>query len=91
MTFDTSHSVLGIAGIVEIDLDVRLVIWNSLAGLGPIGVPAFMPELAESIRVERVLCPDVVFDQLPVVQELTSERKLARAPEPGPYGGDRFR
>lgn len=70
----------GIVGIVEIDLDVRSVVRDALARLGPVGVPVFMPQLPQSIRVERVLCADVALDQLLVVQKLASERKLAGDP-----------
>jgi hypothetical protein len=66
--FDAPQPVHGIAGIVEMDLDIRPVVRNPLAGLGPVGIPAFVPQLPQSIRVERVLGADIAFDQLPVVQ-----------------------
>ena len=86
MAFSVPQLMPGIAGIVEIDLHVRLMIRDSLAGLGPVGVPGFMPQLSQAIRVVGILCSDVALDQLTVVQNLASERKLAARTQPRLHG-----
>ncbi len=45
MPLDALQTVLGIAGIVEIDLDIRSVIRDPFSGLGPVGAPVLMPQL----------------------------------------------
>ncbi|HET9260433.1 MAG TPA: hypothetical protein VFP42_09945 [Acidimicrobiia bacterium] len=63
MPFDALDRVAGISGIVEMDRDVRYMIRDSFAGLGPLAMPFRMPQLPETCRIEWILRSDVALDQ----------------------------